>query len=106
MVPLIEIAAGPLVVVIGIISVFFVMRHKRVQEKSMYSADRPFRKGWNRDAFASKRTNSPRYVRPMTNSFLPSLLGSGEDKVSGLDVSGIGFGAESRKLPLSGRAQI
>jgi hypothetical protein len=40
MVPLIEIAAGPLVVVIGIISVFFVMRHKRVQEKSMYSARR------------------------------------------------------------------
>jgi hypothetical protein len=37
---LIEIAAGPLVVVIGIISVFFVMRHKRVQDKSMYSARR------------------------------------------------------------------
>jgi hypothetical protein len=40
MVALIEIAAGPLVVVIGIISVFFVMRHKRVQDKSMYSARR------------------------------------------------------------------
>jgi hypothetical protein len=40
MVALIEIAAGPLVVVIGIVSVFFVMRHKRVQEKSMYSARR------------------------------------------------------------------
>jgi hypothetical protein len=37
---LIEIAAGPLVAVIGIISVFFVMRHKRVQTKSMYSARR------------------------------------------------------------------
>src|SRR4029077_482145 len=40
MLNLIEIAAGPLVVVIGIVSVFFVMRHKRVQEKSMYSARR------------------------------------------------------------------
>jgi hypothetical protein len=40
MVPLIEIAAGPLVVLIGVISVFFVMRHKRVQDKSMYSARR------------------------------------------------------------------
>jgi hypothetical protein len=37
---ILEIAAGPLVVVIGIVSVFFVMRHKRVQEKSMYSARR------------------------------------------------------------------
>ena len=37
---LLAIAAGPLVAVIGIISVFFVMRHKRVQEKSMYSARR------------------------------------------------------------------
>jgi hypothetical protein len=40
MVGLLEIAAGPLVVVIGIVSVFFVMRHKRVQDKSMYSARR------------------------------------------------------------------
>lgn len=37
---LIAIAAGPLVAVIGIVSVFFVMRHKRVQTKSMYSARR------------------------------------------------------------------
>src|SRR5712692_2587349 len=37
---LLAIAAGPLVAVIGIISVFFVMRHKRVQDKSMYSARR------------------------------------------------------------------
>jgi hypothetical protein len=37
---LIAIAAGPLVAVVGIISVIFVMRHKRVQEKSMYSARR------------------------------------------------------------------
>ena len=37
---LIEIAAGPLVAVIGIVSVFFVMRHKRVQTKSMYSSRR------------------------------------------------------------------
>src|SRR5258708_23059876 len=37
---LIEIAAGPLVAVIGIVSVFFVMRHRSVQEKSMYSARR------------------------------------------------------------------
>src|SRR5260370_41189631 len=36
----VEIAGGPFVVVIGIISVFFVMRHKRVQDKSMYSARR------------------------------------------------------------------
>jgi hypothetical protein len=40
MVGLIEIAAGPLVAVIGIVSVFFVMRHKRVQTKSMYSSRR------------------------------------------------------------------
>jgi hypothetical protein len=33
-------AAGPLVVVIGIVSVFFVMRHKRVEAKSMYSSRR------------------------------------------------------------------
>ncbi|HEX9098512.1 MAG TPA: hypothetical protein VF956_03385, partial [Candidatus Dormibacteraeota bacterium] len=38
--PILEIAAGPLVIVVGIVSVFFVMRHKRVQEKSMYSARR------------------------------------------------------------------
>jgi len=37
---LIGLVAGPLVAVIGIISVFFVMRHKRVQDKSMYSARR------------------------------------------------------------------
>jgi uncharacterized integral membrane protein len=37
---LFEIAAGPLVAVIGIISVFFVMRHRSVQTKSMYSARR------------------------------------------------------------------
>jgi hypothetical protein len=37
---IVEIAAGPLVAVIGIVSVFFVMRHKRVQDKSMYSARR------------------------------------------------------------------
>ncbi len=37
---LLEIAAGPLVAVIGIVSVFFVMRHRSVQEKSMYSARR------------------------------------------------------------------
>src|SRR5713101_6625300 len=37
---LLAIAAGPLVAVIGVISVFFVMRHKRVQDKSMYSARR------------------------------------------------------------------
>jgi len=37
---LLEIAAGPLVAVIGIVSVFFVMRHKSVQDKSMYSARR------------------------------------------------------------------
>ncbi len=37
---LFEIAAGPLVAVIGIVSVFFVMRHRSVQEKSMYSARR------------------------------------------------------------------
>jgi hypothetical protein len=37
---LIEIAAGPVVVLIGIVSVFFVMRHKRVQTKSMYSSRR------------------------------------------------------------------
>src|SRR5260370_40981542 len=37
---LLAIAAGPLVAVVGIISVIFVMRHKRVQEKSMYSARR------------------------------------------------------------------
>lgn len=40
MLGLIEIVAGPLVAVIGIVSVIFVMRHKRVQEKSMYSARR------------------------------------------------------------------
>jgi len=33
-------AAGPLVVVVGIVSVFFVMRHKRVEAKSMYSSRR------------------------------------------------------------------
>jgi hypothetical protein len=37
---LFEIAAGPLVAVIGIVSVFFVLRHRSVQEKSMYSARR------------------------------------------------------------------
>ncbi len=37
---LFEIAAGPLAAVIGIISVFFVMRHRSVQTKSMYSARR------------------------------------------------------------------
>lgn len=37
---LLEIAAGPLVAVIGIVSVFFVLRHRSVQEKSMYSARR------------------------------------------------------------------
>ena len=37
---LFEIAAGPLVAVIGIVSVFFVMRHRSVQDKSMYSARR------------------------------------------------------------------
>ena len=37
---IIEIGAGPLVVIIGIVSVIFVMRHKRVQDKSMYSARR------------------------------------------------------------------
>jgi hypothetical protein len=37
---LIAYAAGPLVVVIGIVSVFFVMRHKRVEAKSMYSSRR------------------------------------------------------------------
>jgi hypothetical protein len=37
---LIAIAAGPIVAVIGIVSVIFVMRHKRVQTKSMYSARR------------------------------------------------------------------
>jgi hypothetical protein len=37
---LLAIAAGPLVAVIGIVSVFFVMRHKRVQTKSMYSSRR------------------------------------------------------------------
>ena len=36
----VEIAAGPLVAVIGIISVFFVLRHRSVQEKSIYSARR------------------------------------------------------------------
>jgi hypothetical protein len=40
MATILELAAGPLVVVIGIVSVFFVMRHKRVQDKSMYSARR------------------------------------------------------------------
>jgi hypothetical protein len=37
---LIEIAAGPLVALIGIASVFFVMRHRSVQTKSMYSSRR------------------------------------------------------------------
>lgn len=37
---LFEIAAGPLAAVIGIVSVFFVLRHRSVQEKSMYSARR------------------------------------------------------------------
>src|SRR5258708_35492020 len=37
---LFEIAAGPLVAVIGIVSVFLVMRRRSVQDKSMYSARR------------------------------------------------------------------
>ncbi|HAC45395.1 MAG TPA: hypothetical protein DCF65_04935 [Chloroflexi bacterium] len=40
MVALIEIAAGPFVALIGIVAVFFVMRHRSVQTKSMYSARR------------------------------------------------------------------
>ncbi len=40
MLGLVEIAAGPLVALIGIVSVFFVLRHRSVQTKSMYSARR------------------------------------------------------------------
>src|SRR5260370_12606596 len=40
MVGLVEIAAGPLGALIGIVAVFFVMRHRSVQTKSMYSARR------------------------------------------------------------------
>ncbi len=40
MVGLVEIAAGPFVALIGIVAVFFVMRHRSVQTKSMYSARR------------------------------------------------------------------
>jgi len=40
MLGLVEIAAGPLVALIGIVAVFFVMRHRSVQTKSMYSARR------------------------------------------------------------------
>src|SRR5579864_7987138 len=71
----------------------------------MYSAEIPFKKGRNRDVFASNRTNSPRYVRPMTNNFLPSLLGSGDDNVMGLEVKRVGLGAD-RKIPAFARAQI
>jgi len=40
MLGLVEIAAGPFVALIGIVAVFFVMRHRSVQTKSMYSARR------------------------------------------------------------------
>src|SRR5712692_2806456 len=40
MLGLVEIAAGPLVALIGIVAVVFVMRHRSVQTKSMYSARR------------------------------------------------------------------
>ncbi len=40
MVGLVEIVGGPLVALIGIAAVFFVMRHRSVQTKSMYSARR------------------------------------------------------------------
>ncbi len=40
MLGLVEIAAGPFVALIGIIAVFFVMRHRSVQTKSMYSSRR------------------------------------------------------------------
>lgn len=40
MLGLLEIAAGPVVALIGIVAVFFVMRHRSVQTKSMYSARR------------------------------------------------------------------
>jgi len=40
MLGLLEIAAGPVVALIGIVAVFIVMRHRSVQTKSMYSARR------------------------------------------------------------------
>lgn len=40
MLGILEIAAGPFVALIGIVAVFFVMRHRSVQTKSMYSARR------------------------------------------------------------------
>src|SRR5712691_12230894 len=40
MLGLVEIAAGPFVALIGIIAVCFVMRHRSVQTKSMYSSRR------------------------------------------------------------------
>src|SRR5579863_211538 len=40
------------------------------------------------------------------NSFLPSLLGSGEERLNGLDVSANGAGSERKRPELAAAAQI
>jgi hypothetical protein len=67
----------------------------------------PERKGLNPPDLGSRRCSSPRKVLPTTKSFLPSLLGRGMNKLSGLEVNWIGLTVDWRRNSLlSGSAQI
>src|SRR6476469_2001506 len=76
-------------------------------EKVTPSAEIPARYGTNWRVFESKRSNSPRACSPITNSFLPSLLGTGARKFMGPAVKTTGWPEVLRKgPPFSGIAQI
>src|ERR1700739_1691180 len=75
------------------------------RDASTQSAEMPPRKSECVPVFASKDVNSPRKVIPTTNSFFPSLLGSGDCSCIGLAVSWIGLALLRRKRSSPGSAQ-